>query len=461
VAVKGGEISEVTANHDAVITVESGATVTNVTANDNVTIESGTVQTVTVPDGAENVSIAIAADATVKNLTVNEDVAVENNGTIEAVSTDADTAPTIAATGDNAAQASTDNIHTHTWVKGEEKEATCDTAGSITYTCSANDCPVGTKTEVIAALGHDYVLKDSKDATATEDGYETYVCNNDPDHTYTNTIPATGSTDDSNTGDDNQNPDDNTGNDNQNPDDNTGDNTENPDDNTGDNTENPDDNTPSDSTTFVAKFVADGVHYILQIAENALNSISTKFGGLTISTGSAKGIYWPGALAVIDGTYTVSGDTRTISSNTYVVSADVNVTESYSYSAPTANEGVYTFTGTTGDAIADGTLKITKSTGDQQTLTFTESEGTYSTSVSGTGVYAVLVKDASGNLRTYVVNAENGTASVSIAGFTPTSYLVVGYQADTNSITNEGKDISYTVTQYGTWQTVSDSTSGS
>ncbi len=81
----------------------------------------------------------------------------------------------------------TDNVHTvscycgysadvaHSYNDGEvTTEATCETVGEKTYTCSLCD---GTKTEEIDALGHDTSKVDAKDATCTEDGNkEYYTC---------------------------------------------------------------------------------------------------------------------------------------------------------------------------------------------------------------------------------------------------------------------------------------------
>lgn len=66
---------------------------------------------------------------------------------------------------------------------------TCDEAGKVVYTCSICNYSY---TYSSGALGHEYVITDSKDATCEEDGYITYVCNRDTNHTYTDIIPATG-----------------------------------------------------------------------------------------------------------------------------------------------------------------------------------------------------------------------------------------------------------------------------
>lgn len=77
----------------------------------------------------------------------------------------------------------------HTWDEGQvTTKPTCTQKGIRTYTC--NVCKA-TKTEEIAATGHDYKVKEHKDATCTEDGYTTSVCKNCGDEKK-ETIKATG-----------------------------------------------------------------------------------------------------------------------------------------------------------------------------------------------------------------------------------------------------------------------------
>lgn len=77
----------------------------------------------------------------------------------------------------------------HTWDEGQvTTKPTCTQKGIRTYTCKV--CKA-TKTEEIAATGHDYKVKDHKDATCTEDGYTTSVCKNCGDEKK-ETIKATG-----------------------------------------------------------------------------------------------------------------------------------------------------------------------------------------------------------------------------------------------------------------------------
>ena len=77
----------------------------------------------------------------------------------------------------------------HTWDEGQvTTKPTCTEKGIRTYTCKV--CKA-TKTEDIEATGHDYKVKDHKDATCTEDGYTTSVCKNCGDEKK-ETIKATG-----------------------------------------------------------------------------------------------------------------------------------------------------------------------------------------------------------------------------------------------------------------------------
>ena len=77
----------------------------------------------------------------------------------------------------------------HTWDDGQvTTKPGCTEKGIRTYTCKV--CKA-TKTEDIEATGHDYKVKDHKDATCTEDGYTTSVCKNCGDEKK-ETIKATG-----------------------------------------------------------------------------------------------------------------------------------------------------------------------------------------------------------------------------------------------------------------------------
>ena len=77
----------------------------------------------------------------------------------------------------------------HTWDEGQvTTKPSCTKKGIRTYTCKVCKAP---KTEDIEATGHDYKVKDHKDATCTEDGYTTSVCKNCGDEKK-ETIKSTG-----------------------------------------------------------------------------------------------------------------------------------------------------------------------------------------------------------------------------------------------------------------------------
>ena len=78
----------------------------------------------------------------------------------------------------------------HKYVGTVTTAATCDDPGVMTYVC-AND-PSHTYTEEIPALGHAYSSSVTTAATCDDPGVMTYVCANDPSHTYTEEIPALG-----------------------------------------------------------------------------------------------------------------------------------------------------------------------------------------------------------------------------------------------------------------------------
>ena len=66
---------------------------------------------------------------------------------------------------------------------------TCESDGYTIFTC--NNCGDIYTGNVTTKLGHDYQLKDHKDATCTEAGYDYYECSRDASHHYTKAIPAT------------------------------------------------------------------------------------------------------------------------------------------------------------------------------------------------------------------------------------------------------------------------------
>ena len=80
----------------------------------------------------------------------------------------------------------------HTPVPVPAKAATCTETG-LTEGSKCQTCGVTlVEQKETPALDHDYQLKDHKDATCTEAGYDYYECSRDASHHYTETIAKTG-----------------------------------------------------------------------------------------------------------------------------------------------------------------------------------------------------------------------------------------------------------------------------
>ena len=78
----------------------------------------------------------------------------------------------------------------HDWNNTEETRPTCTKDGEKVWECSR--CGMK-KTEKISALGHDWgAWTVTTPATCTNEGVETRICNRDPSHVETRTIPTTG-----------------------------------------------------------------------------------------------------------------------------------------------------------------------------------------------------------------------------------------------------------------------------
>ena len=78
----------------------------------------------------------------------------------------------------------------HDWHNTEETRPTCTKDGEKVWECSR--CGMK-KTEKISALGHDWGdWTVTTPATCTNEGVETRICNRDPSHVETRTIPTTG-----------------------------------------------------------------------------------------------------------------------------------------------------------------------------------------------------------------------------------------------------------------------------
>lgn len=72
--------------------------------------------------------------------------------------------------------------------------ATCDKKGRYDINVYCTDCKklISSTHETVPALGHNYELTKTVDATCTKDGYNLYTCKNDASHTKKDVIKATG-----------------------------------------------------------------------------------------------------------------------------------------------------------------------------------------------------------------------------------------------------------------------------
>lgn len=156
VTVTAGTVSKVEAKGEAVVSGAESA-VDCVVAEAAVTVDSAAVAKVEVPAGAENVAVNVQGTAAIE-VEVNSGsttVAAENTDHITVSGTAKDSVTT----------------HTHIWNEGEvTKAATCVEEGVKTYTCTAADCPVGTKSEAIARTEHTPVTDDAVKADCLTDG---------------------------------------------------------------------------------------------------------------------------------------------------------------------------------------------------------------------------------------------------------------------------------------------------
>ena len=81
----------------------------------------------------------------------------------------------------------------HTYEETGVVAPTCNAAGYTTYTCSG--CGATRNGDYVDALGHKYNSGEiTKKPTCTTAGVRTYTCEHDSNHTYTESIPATGHT---------------------------------------------------------------------------------------------------------------------------------------------------------------------------------------------------------------------------------------------------------------------------
>lgn len=158
VTVTAGNIAKVEAKGETAVI--GAGTVSTVVAEAAVSVDSATVTKVEVPETAENVVV---------NVTGSSEIEIKADSASTKIA--ADDASKVTVSGD-----AKDNVtpHTHIWGEGKvTKAATCYAEGVKTYTCTAENCPVKTKTEAIEKTEHtkgEAVTENNKAATCTEAG---------------------------------------------------------------------------------------------------------------------------------------------------------------------------------------------------------------------------------------------------------------------------------------------------
>ena len=172
-------VSNVEAKSATTVSAADNAVVGTVSAEAPVTVASGVVNTITVPEtAAEAVSIEVGSGAAVAEVAVSSSAgaAITNNGTVSAVSAANEEAQSnITASGSSATPAA--SSHIHTWNDGVETTApTCTATGVRTLTCTVDGCGAE-KAETIPAKGHTWDNGTvTKAPTLTERGIKTYTC---------------------------------------------------------------------------------------------------------------------------------------------------------------------------------------------------------------------------------------------------------------------------------------------
>ena len=184
-------VDKVEAKAETTVATEGSASINSVKAESSVTVAGGTVNNVEVPAEAEDVKVSVSTGAAITDVTVNTDKAVEieteEEGAIGSVSSDDEAiTPNVTVNGTEA------QVHQHAWDTGVvTTQPACTAAGVKTFTCSADGCPVGTKTESVAAIGHSWGAGEiTTPATCTTNGVKTFTCGNDCGTSYTESIAA-------------------------------------------------------------------------------------------------------------------------------------------------------------------------------------------------------------------------------------------------------------------------------
>lgn len=156
VTVTAGTVSKVEAKGETAV---SGAesSIDCVVAEAAVTVDSAAVTKVEVPASAEDVVVNVQGTAAIE---------VEVNSSSTTVTAENTDHITVSGAAKDSVTA-----HTHVWNEGEvTKAATCAEEGVKTYTCTAANCPVGTKSEAIAKTEHTPVTDKAVEADCLTDG---------------------------------------------------------------------------------------------------------------------------------------------------------------------------------------------------------------------------------------------------------------------------------------------------
>lgn len=156
VKVSAGTVTKVEARSAASITGAANS-VGTVVAEASVTVASDAVEKVEVPSNAENVTVNVQGNS-----------AIEVQADSVSTKIAADNAENVTVSGTAKDDVTT---HTHSWGDGEvTKQPTCAEEGVKTYTCTVEDCPIKTKTEVIAKVAHMIVTDEAEKADCLTPG---------------------------------------------------------------------------------------------------------------------------------------------------------------------------------------------------------------------------------------------------------------------------------------------------
>ena len=150
---------------NAPASIASQGTVSGVTARANVTVTDGQVDRVIIPENTAPVQIKVDESATISDVTVNtSSVTIDNDGIVAAVSTDLDTKPHVEKKGNKKDEVS-DADHKHNW------------GSKWTYYDEDYHCKKCSEGDHIWTKLHNWNKKAvTKEPTAFEEGEMTYTC---------------------------------------------------------------------------------------------------------------------------------------------------------------------------------------------------------------------------------------------------------------------------------------------